>query len=83
MQVNSTEYMFTCHEVALPTKLIQAYHVVSGMPHTAYVFDDQAPIQWLIDNDIDYKNEKTDQYTRRILVIKSIENSMAFKLRWI
>ena len=62
--------------------MIQAYHHTTGLPHTVYVFDDQEQIQWLIDNNIEYKNESTGEYSLRMIILSSLEDAMAFKLRW-
>lgn len=82
MQTSPTEYIFSCHEVVLPTFLIQAYSITSGLPHTTFIFDDQEPIQWLIDNNIEYKNESTGEYSMRMIKLLSLEDAMAFILRW-
>ncbi len=83
MKTGTTEYIFSCHEVALPTNLIRAFHQSTGLPHTAFVFDDQNAIQWLIDNNIEYKNESSGEYDMRVITLDTEENSMAFILRWL
>lgn len=80
-QINLTEYFFTCSEVLLPSPLIRAYTITSGLPHTTFVFDDQEPVEWLIENNIEYKNESSGKYLRTIK-FTNMEDAMAFKLRW-
>ena len=83
MQTSTTEFIFSCTEVMLPTKLHQSHHFTTGMPHTAFIFDDQEPIQWLIDNDIEYKSEPSGEHKLRIVRMLTAEDAMAFKLRWL
>ena len=87
MQISKTEVLF--HMIKIPPECQYGDNPELDQLGTTnhllptYRYQDEEVIDWIIENGIEYTTESTGEYTMRIIKFTNIEDSMAFKLRWL